>query len=115
MRITYIISLTFRLGFVRLPYPFGVCALLQVCYAAAEKSGGMSTTGAHGSGEESGKADLGKSAGPDLGVRTARRGNLARNTPPDLGPWRYIFNVECRGDVGGYYEFCRYEACRSFW
>ena len=85
MRITYIISLTFRLGFVRLPYPFGVCALLQVCYAAAEKSGGMSTTGAHGSGEESGKADLGKSAGPDLGVRTARRGNLVRNTPPDLG------------------------------
>ena len=45
----------------------------------------MSSKGAHGTGEESGKADLGKSAGPDLGIRTARRGNLVRNTPPDLG------------------------------
>ena len=45
----------------------------------------MSSKGAHGTGEESGNTDLGKSDGPDLGVRTARRGNLARNTPPDLG------------------------------
>ena len=42
----------------------------------------MSAKGAHSPGQDLGKsADLGTSAGPDLGVRSARRGNLARNVP----------------------------------